>query len=219
MKKHGLQTLENVHHHFDKNLGTSAPIMSYYFDKTKPYNPELFKLTAEEQITKNIVEKILAKKSVVGSLTQNAVGNIPEKENTDVVTVLTSVSKDGPVFEDLPKSKARYIENGEDYFFTNMFYGMNSYDHAYKGVGPLYIADKNIYGIGGGANYSEDEFNAVMNLPEVKFLLKYFRQSNTRCLGWTIREIPLIPAGTTSEDNWFDFTQEELELVHAHKKV
>jgi len=212
MKKYGLQEMEYCQDDFD--VVASAPIHTYYFNKSKPYNPKVFNktLTPEDQLTKDIVDKILAQKSVVGTLTPKTVGNPSDKGNSNLVKALSTVSKDGPVWDNLPLSKVRYVDNGTDYFFTNKFFGMNKYDFAYKGVGPLYVSE-NVYGIGGATAYSESDFNKIFNLPEIKFLLKYFRGSNTRCLGWSIREIPLIPIGTTDASAFFGITQQEKDHI------
>ena len=212
MKKYGLQEMEYCQDDF--NVVASAPIHTYYFNKAKPYNPKVFdkQLSPTDQLTKNIVDKILAKQSLFGTLTQRTIGSPPLKGNSTLVTALSTVTKDGPVWEYIPISKARFVENGADYFFTNKFFGMNNYDHAYKGTGPLYISE-NVYGIGNATTYTEKEFNVVFNLPEIKFLLKYFRGSNTRCLGWSIREIPLVPAGTTNVKTLFNLTDEEKDHV------
>lgn len=212
MKKYGLQEMEYCQDDFD--VVASAPIHTYYFNKSKPYNPKVFNktLSPEDQLTKDIVDKILAQKSVVGTLTQKTVGNLPEKGNPNLVTALSTVTKDGPVWEDLPLDKVRYVNNGQDYFFTNRFFGMNKYDFAYKGVGPLYISSR-VYCIGNAVNYSEKDFNKTFNCLEVKFLLKIYRGTNTFTKGWSIREIPLIPAGTTDTSTFFGLTQKEKDHI------
>ena len=218
MKKHGLQTLENVHDQFNTDLGTSAPIMAYYFDKTKPHNPDVFTLTANEQMAMNIVDKITAKVKQVGALFHGAVGNTPEKGNHTMVRALKTIHQDGPVFEDLPMSKVRYIENGEDYYYVGRFYGKSDYNHAYKGTGPLYIHDGNMLVIGNAKSHTEDEFNAVMNLSEIKFALNCWTAGNRTTKGWGLGKLPVVPAGITSKDNWFGLTEEEQDFVKTHEK-
>ena len=218
MKKYGLQTLENVHDQFETNLGTNTPIMAYYFDKAKTYNPDVFTLTANEQMAMNIVDKITAKVKQVGALFHGAVGNTPEKGNHTMVRALKTIHQDGPVFEDLPMSEVRYIENGEDYYYVGRFYGKSAYNHAYKGTGPLYIHKDKLLVIGNVKSHTEDEFNAVMNLSEIKFALNCWTAGSRATKGWGLSKLPVVPAGTTSDDNWFGLTDEEQAFVKTHEK-
>lgn len=213
MVDYGLQQIIPAAHFF-KGVVTSAPIITYFFDKSKEFNESILdkELTPEEALTKTIIGKIISKKATVGHLGHKTVGNPPIKGDQTLVRTLSSITKDGPVWEDLPKDKVRYVDNGKDLFFTSRFFGMNPVDYAYKGKGPLYISTR-IYGIENANGYSEDEFNAIFNCKEVKFLLKHFRGSNTFCVGWSLREIPLIPKKTADISLFFNLTTEEKKHI------
>jgi hypothetical protein len=211
MKNYGLQEIIPSGHYFD--VSVSSPIVTYYFDKSKVHNQKIFNktLSVEEKLTESIIQKIKAKQSI-GTFGHKTVGTPPQKENLTLVKALSTITKNGAVWEDLPMSEVRFVVNGQDYFFVNRFFGMNVKDVAYKGQGPLYISTR-IYPIENASVYTEDKFNEIFNIKEIKFLLKVYRGTNTFTKGWSLREIPLIPIGTSDYKSFFGFTDEEEQHI------
>lgn len=197
---------------------TSSEICYYVFDKTKAHNPAVFnkKLTKEEQLTLSIVCKIQAKKTN-GTLTQSTVG-VKDKSATGTVTVLTSMTKTGPVFVQSKKKDSRVVSNSQDYFYSNRFFGMNPDDNVYlHSGGDLGLSDR-IYAIGNIKSFTVSQFKSIYMSKLMRFYLSYYRGTNRFCLGWSIRELPLIPPTTTDLYKYFGLTQDEINYVETVTK-
>lgn len=211
MKKYGLQEIEDASVYFP-NVTTSAPIVTYYFDKSKAYNPSVFdkELTEKDKLTLLIVEKIQEKQKY-GTLTQSTIGEL-DNTSTEMVNALVKVTKSGPVYKLLPRNETRFISNSDDYMFTNMFIGLNKEDCVVKGNGSMYIAKTNIYAIGNTKIFNVDNFVEIYLHPTIRFYLKFLRGNNTRTLGLHIRQLPLIMP-KTNINVYFNLTTEEIEHI------
>lgn len=200
------------------NVVTSSEIVYYVFDKTKPANPAVFNknLTKEEQLTLSIVGKIQAMKTN-GTLTQSTVGK-KNPQSVGKVTTLQSMTKNGPVLDSTDRKDIRVVTNSQDYFYSNRFFGMNSDDDIYQHPGgDLGVSDR-IYAIGNIKNFTVDQFKKIYMSKLMRFYLSYYRGTNRFCLGWSIRELPLIPAKTKDLYQYFGLTADEIAHVEANIK-
>ena len=65
-------------------------------------------------------------------------------------------------------------------------------------------------------NYDNNsEFKNIYLHKLMRFTLAYYRGTNTRCLGWSIRELPKIPATTTDLYKLANLTEEEIVYVES----
>ena len=200
------------------NVATSSEICYYVFDKTNAHNPAVFnkKLTKEEQLTLSVVDKVKALAKQYGTLTES--GAVGTKDSTAVGTVdmLKRVTQSGAVYEKTSKNKARYLTNPQDYFFVNKFFGMNSDDLIYDPKTPIYFSHDNIYSIGNISGLTAQDFKRIYLHKLMRFVLSYYRGTNTRCLGWSIRELPKLPASVKDVYTLAGLTQDEIAHVEAN---
>lgn len=212
MKKYGLQEIEDCADDFPNEI-TSAPIVTYYFDKSKDYNPSAFEkeLTEKDKLTLSIIEKI-QRKQEYGTLSSATTGELDRKSEEEV-NALVGVYKTGPKYEMLPRSKTRFIADSGDYMFTNMFIGINKEDCVVKGSGPMYISEKNIYSIGNTKIFTEDDFVEIYLHPTMRFFLKFLRGNNQRTLCLHLRQLPLI-SPKTDVNSYLELTKEEIEHIN-----
>lgn len=199
------------------NVVTSSEICYYVFDKTKAANQAVFNklLTKEEQLTLSIVAKIAAKK-VNGTLTQSTVG-VKDKNAIGKVLTLNSMSKSGPDLIQADRSDVRVVTNSQDYFYSNRFFGMNPNDDIYQHSGDLGLSDR-IYAIGNIKSFTVSQFKQIYMSKLMRAYLGYFRGTNRFCLGWSIRELPVIPATTTDLYSYFGLSPDEIAHVETHIK-
>lgn len=199
------------------NVVTSSEICYYVFDKTKAANQAVFNklLTKEEQLTLSIVAKIAAKK-VNGTLTQSTVG-VKDKTAIGKVLTLNSMSKSGPDLIQADRSDVRVVTNSQDYFYSNRFFGMNPNDDIYQHSGDLGLSDR-IYAIGNIKSFTVPQFKQIYMSKLMRAYLGYFRGTNRFCLGWSIRELPVIPATTTDLYSYFGLSPDEIAHVEANIK-
>lgn len=196
---------------------TSSEICYYVFDKTKAHNPAVFnkKLTKEEQLTLSIVAKVKTLAQQYGTLTESGSVGTKNTTATGTVDMLKRVTQTGPVYEKTPASKAKYLANPQDYFFVNKFFGMNTDDLIYDPKTPIYFSHDNIYTIGNINGLSSQDFKRIYLHKLMRFVLTYYRGTNTRCLGWSIRELPKLPKSSTDLYKLAGLTQDEINHVET----
>jgi hypothetical protein len=216
----GIQSVTPCQANFEAegvNVVTSSEICYYVFDKTKSANQSVFnkRLTTEEQLTLSIVAKIKAKQAN-GTLTQGTIGK-KDKTASGKVTTLQSVTKSGPVLDIQDRSSIRVVTNSQDYFYVNQFFGMNPNDEVYTHQGDLGVSDR-IYAIGNIKSFTVPQFKHIYMSKLMRFFLSYFRGTNRRCLGWSIRELPVVPATTTDLYSYFGLSTDEIAHVEANIK-
>jgi hypothetical protein len=202
------------------NVVTSSEIVYYVFDKTKPANQAVFNknLTKEQQLTLSIISRVKALTQQYGTLTESGSIGTKDKTATGTVNMLKRITQSGAVYEQTAKNKARYLANPQDYFFVNKFFGMNSDDLIYATTSPLYFSHDNIYSIGNISGLTPADFKRIYLHKLMRFVLSYYRGTNTRCLGWSIRELPKLSASTKDLYQLSGLTVEEIAHVESNIK-
>ena len=194
---------------------TSSEICYYVFDKTTAFNPQVFNkpLTNEDLLTQSIVDKIKAKK-VNGTLGMDKIGS-KNKKSTGKVLTLQSVRKSGAILDQEDRNKVRVISNSQDCFYSNRFFGMNPVDEIYHHPGGDLGVSSRIYAIGNIGTFTVDQFKKIYLSKLMRLYLGYFRGTNKFCLGWSIKELPIVPATTTNLYSYFGLTQAEIDHVET----
>jgi len=187
------------------------------FDVTKEANLEVFNkvLTKDQQLTLDIINKVKSITKQNGGLIQSERLGKKDKQSRGDISSVISVTVHGLVIETKKKSEVRIV-NGSDFVFSNKFFGMNKNDKVYEVDGLTGISE-NVYFIGKPIGYDASLFNDVYLSKLMKFVLLYYRGTNTRTLGWSIRELPLLPDFTYVVDSslhtYFNLSQEETDHI------
>jgi hypothetical protein len=203
------------------NVVTSSEICYYVFDKTKAANQAVFNklLTKEEQLTLSIVNKVNSKISSNGNLTQTR--KVGTNKNTANVKFIDSITKAGPVFASISSvnpSHIKVVDNPQNYFYVNRFFGVNSDDTVYNTSLPTAINTERVYAIGNISTFTTDDFKKIYFSKLMRFVLAHYRGKHSFCLGWSIRELPVIPATTTDLYSYFGLSPDEIAHVEANIK-
>jgi hypothetical protein len=212
----GVQSVTPCHEHFP-GVTTSSEISWYVFDKTLPSNAFVFNknLSNDQLLTLSIVDKVKKIKIQNTGLTQSMSAGKKDKLAQGTVSTITNVTKNGVTATILNRSSTKVINNSSDYFFVNKFFGMNPDDNVYETSGPVGVVDDNIYYIGRPNGMTQAEFKRIYFHKLMRFVLKYYRGTNRRTLGWSIRELPIVPNNTTDLYQYFGLTNDEIAHVES----
>jgi hypothetical protein len=200
---------------------TSAEICMHVFDKTKPFNALVFNksLSKQEKLTASIIKKFKNLCVKYGSLTEKTRGTPKDKKAIGEVKALTSVEKKGPKFEKIKKNEARCFDGrSETIFWVNRFWGKNVDDHVFTTDKVLYVRHDNMYGIGNVNGLTTKDFEKIYLHSLIRFVLAYYRGTSMFTYGWSIRELPKVPASTKDLYKFAGLTQDEIDHVETNSK-
>lgn len=140
-----------------------------------------------------------------------------QKGSSGKIKVITNVSQSGATFTEEDRAKIKVIEKSEEFVFVNKFFGMNPVDLIYSHTGELGVCDDNVYYIP-SEGLTPVEFSRIYLSKLMRFVLAYYRGTNSRTLGWSIRELPLVNSSIIDLYSHFNLTQEEIDYIEATVK-
>ena len=218
LSANGIQQVVNCQEYFVNegvNVITNSEIAYHVFDVTQPFNQTVFsvtKLSEAELLAKAIVEKVENNNST-DYLTQTR--KIGKSKND--VPVITSITKDGPVIvhsSQVNPAHIKVVDSPSEYFYVNQFFGMNRDDTVYQTDQPIAINTERVYAIGNINSFTVDQFKKIYFSKLIRFVLAQYRGKCMRCLGWSIRKLPVIPTDVDLYA-YFGLTQEEINFIES----
>jgi hypothetical protein len=219
LKDNGIQRVVPCHYPYFKDVITSSEISYHIFNKNVKFNHTLFHriLTESEKLTISIVAKIKQEKEKVGGLTQTMKNGQKQKGSSGIIDVITNVTQSGVTFVKGSRADNKIINQSENFVFVNKFFGMNPTDLIYTHFGEIGVSDNDVYYIS-REGLSAKDFERIYLSKLMRFILAYYRGTNSRTLGWSIRELPIVETCVLNLYAHFNLTQEEIDYIEATVK-
>lgn len=191
LKDAKLQDLDDCHHYFE-GQATSGRVHFYHFDKqAKTYNKKIFhkKISPQEEIVMHI--KALADK--IGSLRQvgGKIG-IKDKNANGTIDTIVSVGKAKTIIEQHKRSTVKIIEDADQYFYVNQFFGDGADNPVYSTNAKKLGLIKNVFVIDHKKTYTKKEFKDIFLQKAMRFVRGYISGINYRTFGHSFTYLPLI---------------------------
>lgn len=225
----GIQLKKQCTEYFP-NVDTGT--ISYFVcDQARPANIQVFDSTSSHHRIKEKVCKFSNTSVIARAIVQ--VHKLPadvistEKTNLTNIPIITSLTKNGPVFafisKAMPSFRIKYQSHFKGRFFlVNRHFGKNKVDPVYEVTdGSGVVIGDNLIAIAADADDTLSGFSALYQSKLYKFLIKVI--ANGQCIrDKGLMELPKLDLSKEWTDaelyKHFNLTQEEIDLIESTVK-